>query len=104
MAQTTLDRPRQPEGELTAAFDLSGLVRTTYVPLLAVVYGLGLALFLAVEPTKPWILLVIVGLVGLGADGILRSHPRGQLTGVADTAPFLFVPVLLALASGLFLE
>lgn len=74
------------------------------IPLLAVVYGLGLALFLAVEPTKPWILLVVVALVGLGTDGILRTHPRAQLTGIADTAPFLFVPVLLALASGLFLE
>ena len=56
------------------------------------------------EPTKPWILLAVVILVGLGTDGILRSHPRGQLRGIADTAPFLFVPVLLTLATGLFLE
>jgi hypothetical protein len=74
------------------------------VPLLAVVYAVGLALFLAVEPTKPWILLCVVALVGLGTDGILRAHARAQLTGVADTAPFLFVPVLFSLAAGLFLE
>jgi hypothetical protein len=104
MTQTTLDRASWRDEEEHAAFDLSGLPRSFPVPLLAVVYGLGLTLFLAVEPTKPWILLVVVALVGLGADGILRTHPRAQLHGIADTAPFLFVPVLLALASGLFLE
>jgi hypothetical protein len=104
MAQTTLKRSALREEELQASFDLSGLPRSAPVPLLAVVYGLGLALFLAVEPTKPWILLAVVALVALGADGILRTHPRAQLRGLADTAPFLFVPVLLALASGLFLE
>ncbi len=104
MTQTALDRAGQPEAKLSDTVDLRGAARSTYIPLLAIVYGLGLALFLAVEPTKPWILLALVTLVGLGADGILRSHPRGQLRGVADTAPFLFVPVLLALAMGLFLE
>ncbi|MEX0785682.1 MAG: hypothetical protein WD939_03500 [Dehalococcoidia bacterium] len=84
--------------------DLSGVPRSVAIPLLAVVYAIGLALFLAIEPTKPWILLVVVALVGLGTDGILRNHPRGQLRGFADTSPFLFVPVLLALATGLFLE
>ena len=104
MAQTTLKRSPLREERLHAAFDLSGMPRSAQIPLLAVVYGLGLALFLAVEPTKPWILLVVVALVGIGTDGILRSHPRAQFQGVADTAPFLFIPVLLALAGGLFLE
>ena len=104
MVQTTLNRPRWREEEGSRAFDLSGLPRSLPIPLLSVVYGIGLALFLAVEPTKPWILLAVVALVGLGTDGILRTHPRAQLRGLADTAPFLFVPVLLALASGLFLE
>ena len=104
MADTTLSRTPKHEGEISSAFEPSELARSSYIPLLAVVYGLGLALFLAVEPTKPWILLAVVILVGLGTDGILRSHPRGQLRGIADTAPFLFVPVLLTLATGLFLE
>jgi hypothetical protein len=99
MSQTTLR-----EDDLSAALDLSGVPRSAYIPLLALLYGIGLALFLAVEPTKPWILLTIVALVGLGTDGILRMHARARLRGIADTAPFLFVPVLLALASGLFLE
>lgn len=104
MTQTTLDQQSWREGEGHSALDFSAVPRTLHIPLLAVVYGLGLALFLLVEPTKPWILLAVVALVGLGSDGILRSHPRAQLTGFADTAPYLFVPVLFALAAGLFLE
>ncbi len=112
MAQTVLERPSQaaperapdPGGQPHVIFDVGDLPRSAYIPLLSIVYAIGLALFLAVEPTKPWILLAVVGLVGLGTDGILRSHPRAELRGIADTAPFLFVPVLLALAGGLFLE
>jgi len=90
--------------EFRPAIDLSGLPRMGHIPVMAAAYAFGLALFLAVEPTKPWILLVLVGLVAIGTDGILRTHPKGNFEGLADTAPFLFVPVLLALASGLFLE
>ncbi len=104
MAHTTLDQPSHAEEELHHTFDLSGLPRSAYIPLLTVVYAVGLALFLAAEPTKPWILLAVVILIGMGTDGILRSHPHAHLRGFADTAPFLFVPVLMALASGLFLE
>ncbi len=104
MTQTTIEQLPHAEDELHHTFDLSGVPRTAYIPLLSIVYSLGLALFLAVEPTQPWILLAVVALVGLGTDGILRSHPRATLVGIADTAPFLFIPVLLSLATGLFLE
>ena len=78
---------------------------STRVPLLVVVYAIGLALFLAVEPTRPWVLLMVTGLVALGTDGILRTHPSAiEQDDVAWTAPLLFLPALLALASGLFLE
>ena len=78
---------------------------STPIPLLVVVYGIGLALFLAVEPTRPWILLMVTGLVALGTDGILRTHPSAiEQDDVAWTAPLLFLPTLLALATGLFLE
>lgn len=104
MTQTTIDDASWRDHEGHGSFDLSGMPRSISIPLLAVVYGSGLAMFLAIEPTKPWILLAVVALVALGTDGVLRSHPGGQLRGVADTSPFLFVPVLFALASGLFLE
>jgi hypothetical protein len=78
---------------------------STRVPLLVVVYAVGQALFLAVEPTQPWVLLLITGLVALGTDGILRTHPSSiEQEDVAWTAPLLFLPTLMALASGLFLE
>jgi len=75
------------------------------VPLLVAAFSVGLLLFLAVEPTKPWILLVLTVLVAIGADGILRDHPQGaREEDVAWTAPLLFLPTLLALGGGLFLE
>ena len=40
--------------------------------------------------------------MALGADGIIRSHPGGDFRTVGDTSPYLFVPVLFTLASGLF--
>src|SRR3970040_1670174 len=61
---------------------------TTRVPLLVVVYAIGLALFLAIEPTRPWILLMVTGLVALGTDGILRVHPAAiEQEDAAWTAP-----------------
>ena len=75
------------------------------VPLLVVVYAIGLVLFLAIEPTRPWILLVVTALVALGTDGILRTHPRAVLEeDLAWTAPLLFLPTLMSLGAGLFLE
>ena len=79
--------------------------RAARVGLLVFVYAVGLLLFLAIEPTKPWILLVVTCLVALGSDGIIRDHPFGDFRGdIAATAPFLFLPTLLTLGSGLFLE
>jgi hypothetical protein len=78
---------------------------STRVPLLVIVYAIGLVLFLAVEPTKPWILMIVTGLVALGTDGILRTHPHAVLEeDIAWTAPLLFLPTLMCLAAGLFLE
>ena len=90
------DRPPAPAA--------AGAPRTGRIPLLAIVFAIGLALFITIDPPRPWILLVVTALVALGADGILRSHPRGEFHTIADTAPHLFVPVLFSLSAGLFLE
>jgi len=92
-------QPMQPEVTVER-----GPLHAGLVPLLAAVYGLGVGMFLAVEPTRPWILLLVTGLVALGADGIIRSYPSGVLHDVTDTAPYLLLPVLLALGAGLFFE
>jgi len=83
---------------------LRGPARAGLIPLLAVLFALGLALFVSVNPPRPWVLLTLTALVGLGADGIIRGHPRGHFSSIADTAPHLFVPVLFCLSAGLFLE
>jgi hypothetical protein len=81
------------------------IFRTARVPLLVAVYAIGLLLFLGIEPTQPWILLVVTTLVAVGADGILREHPQAEREeDITWTAPLLFLPTLLTLGSGLFLE
>jgi hypothetical protein len=72
--------------------------------LLAIVLGVGIAFYLAIEPTQPWLLLLVAGLAALGTDGILRSHPASPFTRPDDTVAFLILPALLAMGGGLFLE
>jgi hypothetical protein len=98
------ERTPSPLDDRPFAPDMRGGSRAGLIPLLAILYGVGLALFITVNPPEPWILFVLTVLVGLGTDGIIRAHPRGQFASVADTAPHLFVPVLFALSAGLFLE
>jgi hypothetical protein len=74
------------------------------IPLLAAVYALGLVLFLAVEPTKSWLLLLVTVFVALGTDGVVRTHPRSVFRDAIDTAPHIVVPAVAALAFGFFLE
>ena len=66
------------------------------MPILVLIFGAGLLLFLAVSPNKPWILLLVTGLVAIGTDGILREHPHAQRENdLVWTAPLLFLPTLL---------
>jgi hypothetical protein len=81
-----------------------GISHAGRIPLLAVVFGVGLALFISIDPVRPWMLLALTAIMALGADGIVRSHPRGDFRTIADTSPYLFVPVLYTLSAGLFLE
>lgn len=84
---------------------LNGVVsRLDRVHAMAAVFGAGLAAFLAIEPTQNWLLLLLAGLVALGADAVVRTHPRARFKRLDDTALFLFAPVLLTLSLGLFLE
>jgi hypothetical protein len=93
------------EASLSGAALTHSVFRSARVPLLLLVFSIGLLLFLAIEPTKPWILLVVTGLVAIGADGVLRQNPHAlREEDAAWTAPLLFLPTLLTLAAGLFLE
>jgi hypothetical protein len=102
MATTTsVQGEEQPGGP---EVESGGWPRSGLIPVLTILFGVGLAFYLAVEPTLAWILLVVMGLVALGTDGVIRSHPQADFHDVSDTAPYLFVPTLLALSAGLFLE
>lgn len=94
-------RQREPDALAPRA---PGRSRAGLVPLFALVFGLWLALFLSIDPVRPWILLTLAVAVAVGTDGIIRSHPRGDFRTIADTSPYLFVPVLFTLSAGLFLE
>lgn len=84
---------------------LTGIVsRLDRIQVMAAVFGIGLTAFLAIEPTQNWILLLLAGLVALGTDAVVRTHPRSRFKRLDDTALYLFVPVLLTLSLGLFLE
>ncbi|MGH8630306.1 MAG: DUF5656 family protein [Burkholderiales bacterium] len=84
---------------------LTGAIsRLDWVYITAVLLALLLTLFLAAEPTQNWLLLLSCGVAALGADGVVRRHPRARFERLDDTALFLFVPVLMTLGIGLFLE
>lgn len=94
-------RPRQAPISFTPPMAF----RSSRVMLLVAGYAMGLLLFLAVEPTQPWMLLAVTAIVAVGADGVLRQHPlAGREEDSAWTAPLLFLPTLFTLSSGLFLE
>jgi len=80
------------------------LTRLDRLHAIAVALALGLTAFLAIEPTQSWLLLLLSGLAALGADAIVRAHPKAHFQRLDDTALFLFVPVLFTLGAGLFLE
>jgi hypothetical protein len=104
MATTSaLDRQPQTHDALPS-IPLGDASRVSRIPLLSLVFAIGLALFVSIDPTRPWLLLALTAIMALGADGIIRSHPRGGFHTIADTSPYLFVPVLFTLSAGLFLE
>lgn len=95
----------RPREAITRPTAVSSPLRSSRVPLLVAAFAAGLVMFLAIEPTRPWILLVLTALVAVGTDGILREHPHGaRETDAAWTAPLLFLPTLIVLGAGLFLE
>ena len=100
----TLERSAPTQHDTDPTFAYTGVSRAGRIPLLSLVFCVGLALFISVEPVQPLLLLALTAIMGLGADGIIRAHPRAEFHSVADTSPYLFVPVLFTLSTGLFLE
>src|SRR3989304_3918561 len=57
------------------------LPRSDKANLLAIVLGVGMAFFLAIEPTQEWLLLVLAGLAALGGGGVLPPPPTSPSGG-----------------------
>jgi hypothetical protein len=102
--QFTRVRPGDPVAHRTAIALSEAANRLDRIHILAVALALGLTLYLAVEPTQNWLLLLLCGLAAIGTDGVVRHHPKARFQRLDDTALFLFVPVLFALSAGIFLE
>lgn len=100
---STLERSAAPRPERPPVAPRSAS-KSGRIPLLCVVFAAGLMLFVSVDPVRPWILLALTAIMAVGADGIIRSHPAGEFHSLGDTSPYLFVPVLFTLSSGLFLQ
>jgi hypothetical protein len=90
--------------QLRPPIDFSSVRWTHRVVILSGLVALGTMLFLGVSSTQPWVLLVVIIVALLGADGILRGHPSGACRTIADSSPYLFIPVLLPLSASLFFE
>lgn len=72
--------------------------------LLALVTGAGLAGYLGMRPEQPWLLWLTAGLAALAVDGIVRSHPSWEGEGALASAVYLFLPALVTLAAGFFID
>lgn len=80
---------------------VSPLARTV---VLTGVVALGLAAYLDLRPTQPWILWLTAFLVGLATDGLIRSNPRWQDDGYLAAVVYTFLPALGVLGAGLFID
>lgn len=87
--------PRGPLGRLvpTSPAGLTVLIVAAYFALLLLYLTLQYRLSL----------LLLVALAVAGVDRLLRLHPEGRFHGLLSTAPYAFVPGLLALGSALLL-
>lgn len=65
---------------------------------------LSFLMFLLVEPTPRWMLLLTAATTLLGTDGVLRAVRREPFRSGAQTAPYLFLPALYVLATPILIE
>lgn len=72
--------------------------------LLGIVAGAGLAAYLGMRPTQPWILYLTAGLAALGTDGLVRGHTRWHDDGILASFVYLFLPAITVIAAGLFID
>ena len=75
-----------------------------YLALLTGLGTLAFLMFVLVEPSPRWILLVAALAVTAGLDGALRATWRVPFAAGEDTTPYLFLPALYVFAAPLLIE
>ncbi len=78
--------------------------RVDRITLMSLVLGIGMAAFVAIEPTQDWLLLLLAALAAMGAEGIIRTHPQARHFRIDAIALYVFTPTIFTLTAGLFLE
>lgn len=77
---------------------------TARLVLLVLVAAGGLSAYVSIRPEEPWLLWLTASLVALGADGLVRGHPRWQGAGALASVVYLLLPFLATLGAGLFID
>jgi len=75
-----------------------------YLAVLTGIVTLSFLMFVLVEPSPRWLLLIAAGAVVAGMDGVLRATWRASFAGGEDTTPYLFLPALYVFAAPLLIE
>ncbi|MSQ31125.1 MAG: hypothetical protein EXR64_03745 [Dehalococcoidia bacterium] len=76
----------------------------TFLAVFTGVETLTFLMFVLIEPTPRWVLLVGAGVAIAGVDGALRATYREPFGAGADTTPYLFLPALYAFAAPMLIE
>lgn len=93
--------PPQPAGLALPSLPLPW---TAHMTALTGIATLTFLMFVLVEPTPRWVLLVGAGAVLLGMEGTLRAVWREPFASGGDTVPYLFLPTLYTFSAPILIE
>ncbi len=96
--------PPSPPAMAARASGALALPLNAPIVTLAVLMTVLFLMFLLIEPTPRWVVLFGGAIAALSMDGVLRSARRVPFEDGADTAPYLFLPALFAIAVPVFAE
>ena len=74
------------------------------VVLLGAIVALGMGAYLSMRPQQPWVLWLTAAGAALATDGMVRSHPRWTGSSSLASLVYLFLPGLVVLGTGLFID
>lgn len=96
---------RTPTAPGVARSTPDGLIVTPQGLLLGLVGTLFILMFVLIEPSPRWVVLLGTAATTFGMEGVLRSGRRQAFAeGGLDTAPFLLLPALYMLVIPVFIE